>query len=444
MPKIGALDIISSVANMITVLGLMVFTLLIFNLKLNIKNAVLSSIAVGFICSSAVYLLKFLSEALNFKNIHNIKTFIGVLIFVFTLRIYYKISYSKSIISTCLFTILSALATITAFIILDLLGYKDILGENIQVNIFANLIITVFYIIMFIIIRSFKVFSNFPKEVRNKAYISNMIYISFTLVIIGANMSYYYYNSQGNPNVKNTGIIFNAVLVLAYLVYSIINTNTFFKLELKDQELQYQIFYNKTLDMLMSDLSRFKHNYNNMLNVAYAYIKMKKWDELSKYFNELVEETNKSNSFSKMIMLNIKNAGVLGLITSKIDYATQNGINMKIFIDDEIKEINMKISELCEVLGILIDNAIEAAGQSTEKLVTLYISNINNIVTFCIENSVNEKVDTNTVFDKGFSTKGENRGLGLWLLKKIIQKYDNVLLNTFSEPSRFKQELIVS
>jgi len=65
--------------------------------------------------------------------------------------------------------------------------------------------------------------------------------------------------------------------------------------------------------------------------------------------------------------LNIKSAGILGLIMAKYEYAKKMGVDFRVITEGEIDEVKMKISEFCEVLGILLDNAIEAAKDSVEK-----------------------------------------------------------------------------
>ena len=50
-------------------------------------------------------------------------------------------------------------------------------------------------------------------------------------------------------------------------------------------------------------------------------------------------------------------------------------------------------------------------------------------------------IHSDTIFKKGFSTKGENRGLGLSNVQNIISHYPNVSLRTISHDHSFRQEL---
>jgi two-component system sensor histidine kinase AgrC len=65
-------------------------------------------------------------------------------------------------------------------------------------------------------------------------------------------------------------------------------------------------------------------------------------------------------------------------------------------------------------------------------------------ISFTIENTVKEMPDINKIFQKSYSTKGDNRGMGLWIIKNIIRKNKNIILNTYCKDNKFIQELIVS
>jgi len=54
------------------------------------------------------------------------------------------------------------------------------------------------------------------------------------------------------------------------------------------------------------------------------------------------------------------------------------------------------------------------------------------------------KVDVTMIYEKGYSTKGEGRGLGLGIVNDIVSKYKNVILNTCADDSKFRQELIIN
>jgi two-component system sensor histidine kinase AgrC len=413
---------------------MIIFTQSVYNEKYRTKTMFLASSICGVIMYGLMY-------PINLLHLNPLSFVIAIPLAVLLFKKFFNLHYLKGIVAVSTFYILAAIANIIAYWILNSCGVKNILNDLTN-YLLLNLIMDSFIILVLIIIRYFKVFLILPQEIKRKAYLSNIINLLFSLFIIAANLNYYLLSS--NFAYKTTGMLLTAILILGYFIYSILGTNFLWKLELKKHELENQIFYNQTLEVLMRDLIRFKHDYNNHLNVMNCFIQMQKWDELTQYFKELVDQTQTSNKFDQQIFANIKNAGILGLLTSKIGYSQELGVKMQLEIPDEIKEINMKISELCEVLGIFLDNAIEAAAGSAEQSVKVGISNLNNLITFSIENSVAHQVDPRQIFEWGYSTKEGSHGAGLWIVRKILNKYKNVSLNTIAGERNLTQELAIT
>ena len=104
----------------------------------------------------------------------------------------------------------------------------------------------------------------------------------------------------------------------------------------------------------------------------------------------------------------------------------------------------MPIYEFSRVLGILLDNAIEAAKDCEEKQINIVFreSRKQHVQIVIIENTyLNKDIDTKKIFEKGFSGKENHTGIGLWEVNKIIMNTNNVVLKTSKDDKYFKQEL---
>ena len=104
----------------------------------------------------------------------------------------------------------------------------------------------------------------------------------------------------------------------------------------------------------------------------------------------------------------------------------------------------MPIYDFSRMLGILIDNAIEAASNTTEKIVKLAFrdSYNSNTQTVKIENTFsNVYIDTNKIFEKGFTQKENHSGMGLWEVTQIIKRNNNIKLLTTTKANYFIQTL---
>jgi len=231
------------------------------------------------------------------------------------------------------------------------------------------------------------------------------------------------------------------MVMLVYCIYIILNIKISFRLEGQSIELEQQKFYNTALDNTLNNIRRFKHGYNNNLNVLYAFAKLGQYDEMLNYFNEVMEMNNR---LSDTTILDIKNAALYGLVASKIQYAEEKGVNFKVSTNSEIKDIpNIRMINLCEIIGIFLDNAIEAAAESDDKTVVMEIYENYACIVIIVKNSFKSVPDLNKISNKGFSTKGENRGMGLWIVKEILKNNKHVLNNTFINDNMFQQELII-
>jgi two-component system sensor histidine kinase AgrC len=160
--------------------------------------------------------------------------------------------------------------------------------------------------------------------------------------------------------------------------------------------------------------------------------------ELKQYISELIAQNAEHGNTE---IFNLKNAGLFGIISSKINQAHEKGVAVDLSVIGEIENIpGVKISELCEIIGIFLDNAIEESCKST-KSIGLKMQNGNSYIEISIFNSCESKPDLQMIAKEGYSTKGDGRGMGLAITKKIIEKNKNILHITSYEDNVFTQTI---
>lgn len=101
-------------------------------------------------------------------------------------------------------------------------------------------------------------------------------------------------------------------------------------------------------------------------------------------------------------------------------------------------------NSVCKILSILLDNANEAAYESKEKSVLIDISALDGTLNIIVENSFKDKVNIKKLHNRYYSTKGNGRGLGLFLANKIVKENNNVNLVQKIHGDRFVSEIIVN
>lgn len=136
--------------------------------------------------------------------------------------------------------------------------------------------------------------------------------------------------------------------------------------------------------------------------------------------------------------------GIYNLLTSKYHEAESKDIKMNMTFLLDLNTLKMKIYEFTRILGILLDNAIEASSECDEKIINITFRNDskNNRQLITIENTYqNKNIDTEKIFEKGVSEKENHTGLGLWEVRKIIKKNNNANLFTSKTDKFFSQQL---
>lgn len=137
-------------------------------------------------------------------------------------------------------------------------------------------------------------------------------------------------------------------------------------------------------------------------------------------------------------MNKIEDATVAALILGKLSRAKELGVELTINPESNLEKRNGKINShvLVTIIGNLLENAIEAADSSEkeEKNVEIFIKeNEKEVLIEVKDTGVGiKKENISKIFDKGFSTKGTDRGRGLTLLKNVTENLSGKV-DVFSE-----------
>ncbi|WP_312470684.1 DcuS/MalK family sensor histidine kinase [Neobacillus sp.] len=179
------------------------------------------------------------------------------------------------------------------------------------------------------------------------------------------------------------------------------------------------------------------HEFMNKLHVILGMVHMKIYDKLAEYVKQI------SNSFQTevgFLTARIKDPVIAGFIIGKASHAREHGAILYVTENSFLPKPNNNevVQDVVTILGNLIDNSIEALNGCREKKVEVEIHPIENkklsIKVSDSGSGINEEVQEQ-VFERGFSTKGENRGIGLYLVLETIKKL-NGKITILSEPAK--------
>ena len=245
-----------------------------------------------------------------------------------------------------------------------------------------------------------------------------------------------------------TGLIF--ILLCTYITVSVLKN---IKLEtnnkIESAKLEQQKKYILALEKNNNEIRKFKHDFNNIILGLDGYINNDDFnkEKLKKYFNSTIMNFNNNIELNNIVIAklnSIKVSSLKSLITNKVLVAQNNNIDVDINIQREIHDFYTDEMQLSRILGILLDNAIEASLELTDdKKIEMNIIQIDKTTDIQISNTFNNTGTPIADFNKeGFSTKGTNRGLGLSSAHEIANKL-NMLLNTEIDGNTFIQNLSI-
>ena len=354
-----------------------------------------------------------------------------------------KLSFVKSLIATLfpsiVFNILGNLL-LNPYLTLLNITYE----QSMTIPIYRFIFAISMYIIIFLFILIIK-----NKNISLKI-LDNLDNKNKTIIILNFIFGFFYIIMQCILTINYINILpviftfLNFICLLVYFTLSFYSLTKVINLVTTTQKLESAEEYNKTLHILHDSVRGFKHDFDNIVTTIGGYIKTNDMKGLESYYSQLEEDCSKVNNLYILNPDIINNPGIYNLLTTKYAEADEQGIKINLTFLLDLNNLHMKIYEFARILGILLDNSIEAASECDEKVLNIDFRNDtkNNRNIILIENTYKDKnVDINQIFNKGFSGKENHTGLGLWEIRQILHKNNNVNLHTTKNDKYFSQQL---
>ena len=395
-------------------------------LKLNFKTILVILILICF-------------SLFNFKNEYElIKPLLLILVSVFCCKFLLNESFKNSIIVIfCQYLIVIILEAVLVFFALFFLDNDVILNNTI-----VSGIVDIIMGILMIIIVNTKLFKRFYSFIiRHVSNLKNYEIMIFLLMVIICSITVFaltYFNNN-----IFIAIIINIIITIIYAAIVLVI------IRIKNNYISVTKKYNTSLDNLQAQESIIdeyrimNHENRNNLNTIKSITKEKK---VISYINSLIKQSDELKSKIITDMLKIPEGGIRGLIYSKILTMQNNKIQYYLNIDKNISPKILSdiddydIVDICQILGVFIDNAIDELKVISEKKLTISFYLYNKKLFISIVNSLGETSKNNLSLK---STKGNGRGYGLKLVKKIIEKNPHLENEREFGKDFFNQKLIV-
>ena len=262
-----------------------------------------------------------------------------------------------------------------------------------------------------------------------------IILLSFLIVFnknnLGSGINYYI----------NAGMV---IFIIASFVYVIYNKFQMQAIEDKyNESMEYVLRYEK----IINEQGKKNHEYNNQLMVIKGYIN--KPERLSEYLDEVIGEHKTGQNYTVKQLGFLPDGGVKGLLYHKLSKMEDNNIKYYLYVDQNLKDKDIEsfdlktYRDLTKLLGVFLDNAIDAALKSEEKEIEVELKDKDDCLLLTISNTYDKNTDINKVGKSGFTTKGVGHGFGLSIVKDIAKTNSEIETFSSKESDKFIQTAMI-
>lgn len=323
---------------------------------------------------------------------------------------------------------------ITLILLLFNINSVDIVN-NIKYNLLANILISIFAIGLSYIPIVKKAMNKIINIFKKKKLIN---YLYVLLLIL-----YLVVSKNGLDFILKSNYYVNILFVVSVIIiFGIIIKNESKYERLKEENKQ---MYNHVTkyEKIITEQGKVNHEFKNQLMVIRGYAQMKS-DKLLNYIDSITQDVNKTHSSYLISQLNkFPEGGIKGLLYYKLSIMEDENIKYELDVQAGVKtklnslSINM-YKNITKILGVLLDNAIDASKRSKEKQIIISVLKDKSNVIFSISNSYKGKLNLDKM-GTGFTTKGLGHGYGLRLVNDIMKE-----TNSFEVTSEVKDKYYVS
>ena len=295
-------------------------------------------------------------------------------------------------------------------------------------------------------------FTSLRKEILDKGFQKSLTTINWIMgayFLVMESLSYfeYAYDIQ-SKTVRHLILVF----YLLFFMGIIKKLDTYLKDKLherldQEQDLRYKDMerYSLHIEELYKEVRSFRHDYTNLLTSLRLGIEEEDIEQIKEVYDSVLKDSSQKlqdNKYDLGRLVNVRDRALKSLLAGKFIKAREKDIVFNVEVPEEIQVESMNLLDFLTIVSILCDNAIEASVEASQPHVSIAFLKSGAQETFIIENSIKEEgINISEIFSFGVSSKGEDRGVGLYTVMKIVESYPNASLNTTCQDQVFRQVL---
>ena len=297
-------------------------------------------------------------------------------------------------------------------------------------------------------------FTSLRREILDKGFQQSLTKINWIMgayYLVMQSLSYFE-NVQGIQSTTVRHLIL--VFYLLFFMGIIKKLDTYLKDKLherldQEQALRYRDMerYSRHIEELYKEVRSFRHDYTNLLTSLRLGIEEEDMEQIKEVYDSVLKDSSQKlqdNKYDLGRLVNVRDKALKSLLAGKFLKARDKNIVFNVEVPEEIQVEGMRLLDFLTIVSILCDNAIEASVEVGQPHVSIAFLKNGAQETFIIENSIKEeRIDISEIFSFGASSKGEERGVGLYTVMKIVESHPNTSLNTTCQDQVFRQVLTV-
>lgn len=342
----------------------------------------------------------------------------------------------------------SLFGRVLAFYLFPIFGFdQTFINTDGRVNFLIEILIFPLY---FYLTKSVKInFDNLKRGAKKNFLNRYFILMNLSMIVYLFALQFLVIGEEFIPNaLEYREHLVGIYVVIFFILLIYLNSILTEKLEeellyQKDKQLEELSLYSQHIESLYNEIRNFRHDYINVLTSIQYGIEMKDIDAIQEVYENVLSKTKKKFSDSRYDFANlskISNPAIKSVISAKLLEAQSKGIELHIEVEGKVHLANMDTLDFVTILSIILDNAIEATELSVKPYLILAIFEEKDTEFIIVENSIaQDKVEISNIFNHGFSSKGEGRGIGLANVHSILDKYPAASIKTKSRNYSFKQ-----
>ena len=350
-----------------------------------------------------------------------IKTLLLCILYSLFLSLIFKTSYWKSSLMSIIYTLIMIIPDLVVTLTLTIIFGKQKFYLIFAGSIISNICVcSIMIIFTYLLKKPLKVLKNNKKNKNKKIVIISVLAAIFTAI-------FFYKFATGYK--MNQDVLIYLVSMFAFIIILFI----LFRQRIDNENVSKK--YDELLDVMknyesdIEDQRTLRHETKN----EFATIKCKLQDKednktIIEYIDSVIGDKGKASSTNYSKFKYLPSNGLKGFFYYKCIEAEKKGISVSVNISKQIensflKDIETKdFKDLARIIGVYLDNAIEASSTSEGKKLGIEMYLIKEKIEIIITNTFNNEINLDKIGKESFSTKGKHRGHGLLLVKKILSE----------------------